>query len=113
MTDKTCGLEASHYNAIVGFIWSIADDCLRDVYVRGKYRDVILPMTVIRRLDAILEDTKDKVLSLKKKLDAAGYVGVVHRALTEAQTSLRLRIDSATLAERMKSVVEGMSIKGE
>ena len=72
MTDKTCGLEASHYNAIVGFIWSIADDCLRDVYVRGKYRDVILPMTVIRRLDAILEDTKDKVLALKKKLDAAG-----------------------------------------
>ena len=72
MTDKVSGLEASHYNAIVGFIWSIADDCLRDVYVRGKYRDVILPMTVIRRLDAILEDTKDKVLALKKKLDAAG-----------------------------------------
>ena len=44
------------YNQIVSFIWSIADDCLRDVYVRGKYRDVILPMTVIRRLDAMLED---------------------------------------------------------
>ena len=40
------------HNQIVSFIWSIADDCLRDVYVRGKYRDVILPMTVIRRLDA-------------------------------------------------------------
>ena len=37
------------HNAIVNFIWSIADDCLRDVYMRGKYRDVILPMTVIRR----------------------------------------------------------------
>ena len=36
------------HNAIVSFIWGIADDCLRDVYVRGKYRDVILPMTVIR-----------------------------------------------------------------
>ena len=47
------------------------------------------------------------------ELDAAGYVGVVHRALTEAQTSLRLRIDSAALAERMKSIVEGMSLKGE
>ena len=46
------------YNSIVSFIWGIADDCLRDVYVRGKYRDVILPMTVIRRLDAVLEDTK-------------------------------------------------------
>lgn len=49
-------------NSIVSFIWGIADDCLRDVYVRGKYRDVILPMTVIRRLDAMLEDTKTDVL---------------------------------------------------
>ena len=60
------------HNAIVNFIWGIADDCLRDVYVRGKYRDVILPMTVIRRLDAMLEDTKAAVLNMKKKMDAAG-----------------------------------------
>ena len=60
------------YNSIVSFIWGIADDCLRDVYVRGKYRDVILPMTVIRRLDVVLEDTKDEVLSMKKHLDEAG-----------------------------------------
>lgn len=59
------------HNAIVSFIWGIADDCLRDVYVRGKYRDVILPMTVIRRLDAMLEDTKAAVLDMKKKMDAA------------------------------------------
>ena len=57
------------YNAIVSFIWGIADDCLRDVYVRGKYRDVILPMTIIRRLDAVLEETKDDVLNMKKFLD--------------------------------------------
>ena len=60
------------HNQIVSFIWGIADDCLRDVYVRGKYRDVILPMTVIRRLDAMLEGTKQKVLDMKKQLDAAG-----------------------------------------
>lgn len=72
MSAKPTGLDAAHYNAIVNFIWAIADDCLRDVYVRGKYRDVILPMTVIRRLDAILEGTKEQVLALKKKLDAAG-----------------------------------------
>ncbi|MGN8712623.1 type I restriction-modification system subunit M [Hornefia butyriciproducens] len=59
------------HNSIVSFIWGIADDCLRDVYVRGKYRDVILPMTVIRRLDAMLEETKPAVLSMKKQLDAA------------------------------------------
>ena len=57
---------------ISSFIWGIADDVLRDVYVRGKYRDVILPMTVIRRLDAVLEPTKDAVLRMKGQLDAAG-----------------------------------------
>lgn len=60
------------HNQIVSFIWGIADDCLRDIYVRGKYRDVILPMTVIRRLDAMLEGTKPAVLEMKKRLDAAG-----------------------------------------
>jgi type I restriction enzyme M protein len=59
-------------NWIAGFIWNIADDVLRDVYVRGKYRDVILPMTVIRRLDAVLEPTKQAVLKLSKQLDDAG-----------------------------------------
>lgn len=64
-------MDNQEYNSIVSFIWGIADDCLRDVYVRGKYRDVILPMTVIRRLDAMLEETKETVLSMKKQLDAA------------------------------------------
>ena len=57
---------------ISSFIWGIADDVLRDVYVRGKYRDVILPMTVIRRLDAVLEPTKSAVLRMKAQLDDAG-----------------------------------------
>ncbi len=57
---------------IANFIWGIADDVLRDVYVRGKYRDVILPMLVIRRLDAILEPTKPEVLAMKARLDKAG-----------------------------------------
>lgn len=50
------------HNKLVSFIWGIADDCLRDVYVRGKYRDVILPMVVLRRLDALLEPNKEAVL---------------------------------------------------
>jgi type I restriction enzyme M protein len=57
---------------IANFIWGIADDVLRDIYVRGKYRDVILPMTVIRRLDAVLEPTKKAVLDMKSRLDGAG-----------------------------------------
>ncbi len=59
---------------IANFIWGIADDILRDLYVRGKYRDVILPMTVLRRLDAVLEPTKSAVLSMKASLDEAGVV---------------------------------------
>ncbi len=55
-------MDHSVHNRIVSFIWSIADDCLRDVFVRGKYRDVILPMFVLRRLDCLLEPSKDAVL---------------------------------------------------
>ena len=65
-------MNMDNHSAIVNFIWQIADDCLRDVYVRGKYRDVILPMTVIRRLDSLLETSKQKVLALKAKLEQAG-----------------------------------------
>lgn len=64
-------MDSQVHNKIVSFIWGIADVCLRDVYVRGKYRDVILPMTVIRRLDAVLEETKPAVLEMKKRLDDA------------------------------------------
>ncbi|HNY15013.1 MAG TPA: class I SAM-dependent DNA methyltransferase [Bacteroidales bacterium] len=67
-------MDLSQHNMIVNFIWSIADDCLRDVYVRGKYRDVILPMIVIRRIDALLEPTKKDVLKLKEQLDKAKVV---------------------------------------
>ncbi len=65
------------------FIWGIADDVLRDVYVRGKYRDVILPMTVIRRLDAVLEPTRQAVRDMKAQLDGAGVVNQ-HAALCQA-----------------------------
>ena len=72
---------------ISSFIWGIADDVLRDVYVRGKYRDVILPMTVIRRLDAVLEPTKEAVLRMKAQLDGAGITnqdGALRQASGEA-----------------------------
>jgi type I restriction enzyme M protein len=54
---------------ITNFIWGIADDVLRDINVRGKFRDVILPMVVIRRLDVLLEPTKPVVLKMKVMLD--------------------------------------------
>lgn len=64
-------MEQPQLSWITNFIWGIADDVLRDLYVRGKYRDVILPMTVLRRLDAVLEPTKADVLDMKATLDAA------------------------------------------
>jgi type I restriction enzyme M protein len=82
-------MDHSAHNKLISFIWSIADDCLRDVYVRGKYRDVILPMVVLRRLDTLLEPNKEAVLAEVKfqqeemqstelddapLIDASGYV---------------------------------------
>src|SRR3982074_1613892 len=65
-------MDQAAHNKIVSFIWGIADDVLRDLFVRGKYRDVILPMCVLRRLDAVLEPTKKAVLETKQMLDQAG-----------------------------------------
>jgi len=65
-------MDHAQHSQIVSFIWGIADDVLRDIYVRGKYRDVILPMTVLRRLDVLLEPTKQTVLARKTILDDAG-----------------------------------------
>src|SRR5437667_3167379 len=59
-------MEQGQLNWIANFIWGIADDVLRDLYVRGRYRDVILPMTVLRRLDAVLEPKKMAANMLSK-----------------------------------------------
>ena len=58
----------SVHNQIVSFIWGIADDVLRDIFVRGKYRDIILPFTVLRRIDVLLEPSKEKVLKTNQFL---------------------------------------------
>jgi len=78
-------MTTSTHNKIVSFIWSIADDCLRDVYVRGKYRDVILPMTVLRRLDALLEETKEAVMEeVKFQKEDMGLTELDPNGLTQA-----------------------------
>ena len=113
-------MDHSQYGRIVNFIWSIADDVLRDLYVRGKYRDVILPMTVLRRLDSILEPRKQEVLDIKAKLDAAGITNQDH-ALRQAagqafyNTSeftlrdLRARASQQQLKADFKAYLEGFS----
>lgn len=96
----------SVHNKLVSFIWSIADDCLKDVYVRGKYRDVILPMVVLRRLDALLEPTKDAVLKeIDFQKNAVGLTEFDDSGLKEAsgyvfyntsKWSLQMLHDTAT-----------------
>lgn len=83
---------------ITNFIWGIADDVLRDLYVRGKYRDVILPMTVLRRLDAVLEPTKQAVRDMKANLDAAGIANQ-EVALRQAAGQAFYNTSSCTLRD--------------
>ena len=64
-------MDQATHNKIVAFIWGIANDVLRDLFKRGKYPDVILPMCVLRRLDAVLEPTKQAVLDAHAMLDEA------------------------------------------
>ncbi|MGJ4940618.1 type I restriction-modification system subunit M [Bradyrhizobium sp. HKCCYLS1011] len=107
-------------NWIANFIWGIADDALRDLYVRGKYRDVILPMMVLRRLDAVLEPTKAAVLSMKLNLDKAGVTNqdaALRQAAEQAfyNTSpfnlrdLRNRASQAQLKADFEAFLDGFS----
>lgn len=107
-------------NWITNFIWGIADDALRDLYVRGKYRDVILPMMVLRRLDAVLEPTKSAVLSMKDNLDKAGITNqdaALRQAAGQAfyNTSrfnlrdLRNRASQAQLKADFEAFLDGFS----
>ncbi|BDM78647.1 type I restriction-modification system subunit M [Acaryochloris marina] len=78
-------MNAASQNKLISFIWSIADDCLRDVYVRGKYRDVILPMFVLRRLDCLLEETKDAVMEeVRFQRESVGLTELESGALKDA-----------------------------
>ena len=86
------------HNKLVSFIWSIADDCLRDVYVRGKYRDVILPMVVLRRLDALLEPSKEAVMKeLAFQKDEAGFTEWDDNGLRSASGYVFYNISEWTL----------------
>lgn len=86
------------HNKLVSFIWSIADDCLRDVYVRGKYRDVILPMVVLRRLDALLEPTKEAVMEeMAFQRDEVGLTEYDDKGLQDASGYVFYNISQWTL----------------
>jgi Type I restriction-modification system methyltransferase subunit len=106
------------HNQIVNFIWGIADDVLRDVYTRGKYRDIILPFTVLRRLDALQEPSKDKVIEMHEQLNKlkienqspqlrkiSGYVFYN----TSKYTFKKLLNDPANIRQNLENYLDGFS----
>ncbi len=98
-------------NKIVSFIWSIADDCLRDVYVRGKYRDVILPMFVLRRLDCLLETTKDAVTEeVRFQREEAGFTTLDAIALQQASGYVFYNTSDWTLKKLVKTATNNRQI---
>ncbi|MEK0361640.1 type I restriction-modification system subunit M [Pseudomonas sp. CBC3] len=103
--------DQSQIKWISDFIWNIADDRLRDVYVRGKYRDVILPFTVLRRLDAVLETTKNAVLERKKLLDAHN-VAEQDGALRDAAKQAFYNVSEFTLA-KLKASAAGQRLRDD
>ena len=92
----------TNHNQIVSLIWTIADDVLRDVFLRGQYRDVILPMVVLRRLDALLEPTKDDVEEELKEQKAMGLEEIDEDAVKDI-TGLSYFNTSRWTLNRLKS----------
>lgn len=132
-------MDTAVHNKLVSFIWSIADDCLRDVYVRGKYRDVILPMVVLRRIDTLLEPSKTAVMEEVKfqheelKLtefdarglqDASGYVfyntskwtlQTLHNTATNSQQMLQANFDDYLngFSSNVKEIIEKFKLRSQ
>lgn len=111
-------MNQAQHNTIVNFIWGIADDVLRDVYTRGKYRDIVLPFTVLRRLDALLEPSKEKVIEMheqlnKMKIDnqspqlrkVSGYVFYN----TSKYTFKKLLNDPSNIRQNLENYLDGFS----
>ncbi|PHV61303.1 type I restriction-modification system subunit M [Cyanobacterium aponinum] len=104
-------MDLSTHNKLVSFIWSIADDCLRDVFVRGKYRDVILPMFVLRRLDCLLEETKDKVMEeVRFQREEVGLVELDADGLREASGYVFYNISDWTLKKLVTTAANNAQI---
>lgn len=107
-------MDTTVHNKLVSFIWSIADDCLRDVYVRGKYRDVILPMVVLRRLDVLLEPTKAKVLEeITFQKNEAGLTELMSEDLERASGYVFYNTSKWTLKQLKETATNSQQILEE
>ena len=106
----------NNFGEKVNFIWSVAD-LIRDTFKRSKYQDVILPLTVLRRIDCVLQPTKEHVLEvntrLKGKLDNLAPQLCKASGFSFYNTSLydfeRLLSDAPHLAANLKAYINGFS----
>ncbi|MCT7985970.1 N-6 DNA methylase [Laspinema sp. A4] len=104
-------MDHSTHNKLVSFIWSIADDCLRDVFVRGKYRDVILPMFVLRRLDCLLESTKAAVLEeVRSQREEFGLTVLESGGLQDASGCVFYNVSDWTLKKLVSTAANNRQI---
>lgn len=104
-------MDSALHNKLISFIWSIADDCLRDVYVRGKYRDVILPMFVLRRLDCLLEETKQAVVDeVRFQREEVGLTELDSEALETASGYVFYNISDWTLKKLVATAANNRQI---
>src|SRR6187549_4257873 len=115
-TQETIGPSVNH-SEIVSFLWGVAD-LIRDTFKRGKYQDVILPLTVLRRLDCVLAPSKEKVLRRKEDLRGKGLQDLdaqLRRASgfafynTSRYDFDKLRADAPQLAANLRNYIAGFS----
>jgi type I restriction enzyme M protein len=106
-----------NHSEIVSFLWAVAD-LIRDTFKRGKYQDVILPLTVLRRLDCVLADTKDRVLKRQAELKGRGLEDMdaqLRRASgfafynTSRYDFDKLLADAPHLAANLRNYIAGFS----
>jgi type I restriction enzyme M protein len=96
------------------FIWKIAD-LLRGDYKQSEYGDVILPFTVLCRLDSVLSPTKEKVLKLYKTLTYKNKAPFLTKATgykfynTSKFTFANLKNDSMHIADNLRDFIKGFS----
>ncbi len=106
-----------NHSEIVSFLWGVAD-LIRDTFKRGKYQDVILPLTVLRRLDCVLADTKEEVLAVQARLTRKGLKDLdapLRRASgyafynTSRYDFEKLLADAPNLAANLRNYIAGFS----
>lgn len=102
-------MEQSQYNALFSFIWNIANDVLVNAFNKGDYKRIILPMLVLRRIDVLLEPTKDKVLQRKEQLDAAHFEN--QAPLLTAVTGYPFYNTSKFTMKTLKSEIDPLRLK--